>query len=96
MDSHRHPPFAFHQLKDADVTLAELVVLHKLEKCQVPEGPHVGRVVVADEPLLFPVGPTKYDAMCPFLEMFSSKSTGDDLHIQISYFSIVLRVSDRV
>jgi hypothetical protein len=34
--------------------------------------------------------------MCPFLEMFSSKSTGDDLHIQISYFSIVLRVSDRV
>lgn len=90
MDGHRHPPFAFHQLEDADVTLAELVVVHKLEKCQVPEGSHVVRVVVADEPLLFPVWPTKYDIMCSFLEMVSSKSTGDDLHIQISHFSIVL------
>jgi len=32
MDSHRHSPFAFHQLKDADVTLTKLVFAHKLKQ----------------------------------------------------------------
>ena len=67
MDGHCHPHFAFQQLEDADVTLPELVVAHKLEKWQVLEASCVARVVVAYEPLSFPVWPTKYDILRSFL-----------------------------
>ena len=67
MDGHCRPHFAFQQLEDADVTLPELVVAHKLEKRQVLEASYVARVVVAYEPLIFPVWPTKYDIVWSFL-----------------------------
>ena len=67
MDGHCHPHFAFQQLEDADVTLPELVVAHKLEKWQALEAPVVGHVIVSDRPLVLSAWPTKYDILRSFL-----------------------------
>lgn len=59
---------------------------------EAPEVPDLAWVIVADEPFIFPIWPTKYDILCSFLKMVISKFTGDDLHNKINYFFIV---SDR-
>lgn len=91
MDDHRHPPRAFHELKDADVALTKLVVAHKLEKLAALEASGGARVIISDAPLVFPIWPAKCDLTCSAVEVIGSKPNGDDLHKNIGCVSIVSR-----
>lgn len=91
MDNHCRPLCAFHQLKDADVALLQLVVVDELDPAAAVEASGVACVVVLDVPLLFPVWPEEQDLMGSPLKVLCCKFIVDCLHCEHKLGQLLLR-----